>query len=34
MLNKGGEHMKIVVRKAPKCFRGVLRFLFGIKKES
>ena len=34
--NKGGkeENMTVVVRKAPKCFRGILRFIFGVKKES
>ena len=28
------EFMTVVVRKAPKCFRGILKFIFGIKKES
>jgi hypothetical protein len=34
MLNaKDGEDMTIVVRKAPKCFRGLLKFIFGIKEK-
>ncbi|MBO4913695.1 MAG: stage V sporulation protein SpoVM [Oscillospiraceae bacterium] len=30
---KGGERMKIVIWKSPKLFSGILRRLFGIKKE-
>jgi len=29
---KGGRAMQVVVIKSPKCLRGVLRRLFGIKK--
>jgi hypothetical protein len=31
---KAGRTMQIVVVKSPKCLRGILRMLFGIKKES
>jgi len=30
---KGGWFMKVVVVKSPRVFRGILRFLFGIKKQ-
>ena len=30
---KGGEQMKIVVIKRPKVLSGILRVVFGIKKE-
>ena len=30
-LLKGGLHMTIVVKKVPKCLRGILKLLFGIK---
>ena len=29
---KGGNEMQVVVIKSPKCLRGILRKLFGIKK--
>lgn len=29
---KGGKRMQVVVIKSPKCLRGILRRLFGIKK--
>jgi len=28
---KGGSWMQVVVIKSPKCLRGILRRLFGIK---
>ena len=31
---KGGFFMKIVVLKSPKCLSGLLRLIFGIKKET
>ncbi len=31
---KGGAAMQVVVIKSPKCLSGLLRRLFGIKKES
>ncbi len=31
--SKGGEQMKIVVIKSPKVLSGILRVVFGIKKE-
>ena len=30
-LLKGGLHMTIVVKKVPKCLRGIVKLLFGIK---
>lgn len=30
-LLKGGLHMTIVVKKVPKCLRGLAKFLFRIK---
>ena len=30
-LLKGGIHMTIVVKKVPKCLRGIVKLLFGIK---
>ena len=30
-LLKGGLHMTIVIKKVPKCLRGIVKFLFGIK---
>ena len=30
----GGTHMKIVIVKSPKMFSGILRRIFGIKKEN
>ena len=30
-LLKGGLHMTIVVKKVPKCLRGLVKFLFRIK---
>lgn len=30
-LLKGGLHMTIVVKKVPKCLRGFVKFIFGIK---
>ena len=30
-LLKGGSHMTIVVKKVPKCLRGLVKFLFRIK---
>ena len=30
-LFKGGLHMTIVVKKVPKCLRGIVKLLFGIK---
>ncbi|HAE53200.1 MAG TPA: stage V sporulation protein SpoVM [Ruminococcus sp.] len=32
--SKGGIHMKIVVIKSPKILSGILRAIFGIKKEN
>ncbi len=29
---KGGNGMQVVVIKSPKCLRGILRKLFGIRK--
>ena len=26
-----GEKMTIVVKKVPKCFRGIVKFIFGVK---
>jgi len=31
--SKGGEQMKIVIIKSPKVLSGILRVVFGIKKE-
>lgn len=31
VLLKGGLHMTIVVKKVPKCLRGIVKLLFGIK---
>lgn len=28
---KGGLHMTIVVKKVPKCLKGIVKLLFGIK---
>lgn len=28
---KGGTYMTIVVKKVPKCLRGIVKLLFGIK---
>lgn len=30
-LLEGGLHMTIVVKKVPKCLRGIVKLLFGIK---
>ena len=30
-LLKGGLHMTIVVKKVPKCLRGIVKLIFGIK---
>ena len=30
-LLKGGLHMTIVVKKVPKCLRGIVKLLLGIK---
>ena len=30
---KGGIHMTIVVKKVPKCLRGIVKLLFGIKEK-
>ena len=32
-LLKGGLHMTIVVKKVPKCLRGIVKLLFGIKEK-
>ena len=26
----GGKQMTIVVKKVPKCFRGIVKFIFGV----
>ena len=26
-----GDNMTIVVKKVPKCFRGIVKFIFGVK---
>ena len=28
---KGGTYMTIIVKKVPKCLRGIVKLLFGIK---
>ena len=33
ILTKGEDMMKIVVVRSPKAFRGILRLIFGIKRQ-
>jgi len=32
-LNRGNKYMFVVVKKVPKCMRGIVKFIFGIKED-